>query len=87
MRPGNAWPVAVINLLSAQVGGLPTAHLSFFNRDGATSGRVNDKELVRDLQRAAPMEHPEGPSHLISSIAERLTRPVSGNLSEWSTTT
>ena len=56
------------------------SHLSFYNRDGATSGRVNDQEWVRDLQRAALMEHPEGPSHVVVSIAERLTRPVSGNL-------
>ena len=32
----------------------------------------------------APMAHPEGPSHVAVGIAERLTRPVSGNLSKWS---
>ena len=62
------------------------SHLSIFNSDRATSGRVNGQEWVRDLQRAAPMEHPE-PSHVVGSIAKRLTRPVNGNLSEWSGTT
>ena len=59
-------------------------HLSFFNKDGATSGRVTVQVWERELQRATPMEHPEGLSHVIGSIAKRLTRPVSGNLSEWS---
>ena len=73
-------------------GGLSRAHSSgeatwALNRDRATSGRVTDQEWVRDLQHAVSMVHPEGPSHVVGSIAERLTRPVSGNLSEWSRTT
>ena len=89
VRPGNAWPVAGISLLAAQERVVQSqfkwwGHLSFFNRDGATSGRVIAQVWDRELQRAAPMEHPEGPSHVIGSIAERLTRSVSGNLSEWS---
>ena len=89
---GNSWPVAVINLLSAQVEDCPepiqvVKPLELFNRGRATSGRVTDQELVRDLQRAAPMVHPESPSHVVGSTAERLTRPVSWNLSEWSRTT
>ena len=63
------------------------SQLNFFNRDGASSSRVSDQEWVRDLQSAAPMLHPEDPSHVVGSIAERLTRSVSGNLSEWSRTT
>ena len=44
-------------------------------------------DSCRDLQHAAPMVHPEGPSHVVGIIAERLNKPVSGNLSEWSRTT
>ena len=47
VRLGNSWPVAVINLLSAQVEDCPeptqvVKPLEFFNRDRATSGRVTD---------------------------------------------
>ena len=84
--------MAVVNLLSAHEESCPgptqvVRPLELFNRDRATSGRVNAQERVRDLQHAVLMEHPEGPSHMVGSIAERLTRPVSGNLSEWSRTT
>ena len=46
---GNAWPVAVINMLSAQVEDCPeltqvVKPLELFNRNRATSGTVTDQE-------------------------------------------
>ena len=49
MQLVNAWPVAVVNLLSAQVEDCPeptqvVKPLELFNRDRATSGRVTEQE-------------------------------------------
>ena len=54
---------------------------------GGSARRISDHKWHRVLKLAAPMEHSDGPSHVVGNIAERLTRPVRGYLSEWSRTT
>ena len=77
--------MAVIKLLTAQAESCPGPTQVVRPLELFLTGmeQPQAESLLRcepELQRATPMEHPKGPSHVIGSIAERLTRPVSGNL-------
>ena len=52
-----------------------------FLRVRATSGRISGHKWHRVMKHATPMEHPDGPSHVVGNIAERLTKAVRGHIS------
>ena len=62
-----------------QVGG----HLSFCNRDGTTSSRISNQWWKENCSKLLLWHTQMAPLTWWVKLQKRLSRPVSGNLSEW----